>query len=88
MARTMVVYSTEFLSKQGRHEDAAARLRSAVAILRRSAGVDAIAWAERAEVLRGQPEPPRPDLGEPTAELVFRTGLGAVRSGAAHPTKK
>ena len=37
------------------------------------------AYRPPAEVLRGQPEPPRPDLGEPTAELVFRTGLGAVR---------
>src|SRR5262249_61779496 len=46
MARTMVEYATEFLSKQGRYEDAAAKLRAAVAILRRHTGVESnLAWA-------------------------------------------
>jgi tetratricopeptide (TPR) repeat protein len=46
MAQTMVDYAAEFLSKQGRNEDAVARLRTAVDILRHSQGVDSkLAWA-------------------------------------------
>jgi tetratricopeptide (TPR) repeat protein len=46
MARTMVQYASEYLSKQGKHEEAAARLRTAVEILRRSPGVESqLAWA-------------------------------------------
>src|SRR5262249_14174227 len=46
MARTMVQYAAEYLSKQGRHDDAAGRLRAAVTILRRHPGVESqLAWA-------------------------------------------
>jgi serine/threonine protein kinase/tetratricopeptide (TPR) repeat protein len=57
MARAMVMYASEFLSAQGRHEDAAQRLREAVVILRRHPGADSqLAWALSA-------------LGKATAEL-------------------
>jgi len=40
------MYASQYLSKQGRHEDAAARLRDAAAILRRHTGVESqLAWA-------------------------------------------
>jgi tetratricopeptide (TPR) repeat protein len=57
MARTMVVYASEFLPKQGRHEDAAARSAPQWRSCGRNPGVESqLAWALSA-------------LGRATAEL-------------------